>query len=263
MSNYSKASKIFDTSFDSDLYFESIAAEFTKNSLLKAIDSRDIPLLFLLGEPGVGKTYMLNVLQNSFNSSKKVLISSEPFSTPEAFLHFLLKDEYFDKRLTISELKDEAIRRFIETDNLIIIDEAQLLSNLVLEFIRILSDTQHFNFLLSMHKKEGQEIVSKSHFASRTHAVIELSILTKSEINKYIESELLRHGLGNISEIFKQNHIKQIQKLSNGNFRIVKQLLKHTFSIMDYAKVNGHNNYAKPNDCVITMAAIDLGIINA
>lgn len=263
MSNYSKASKIFDTSFDSDLYFESIAAEFTKNSLIKAIDSRDIPLLFLLGEPGVGKTYMLNVLQNSFNSDKKVLISSEPFSTPEAFLHFLLKDEYFDKRLTISELKDEAVNRFAGTDNLIIIDEAQLLNTLVLEFIRILSDTQHFNFLLSMHKKEGQEIVSKSHFASRTHTIIELSILTKSEINKYIESELLRHGLGNISEIFKQNHIKQIQKLSNGNFRIVKQLLKHTFSIMDYAKVNGHNNYAKPNDCVITMAAIDLGIINA
>ncbi len=263
MSSYAKASKIFDTSFDSDLYFESIAAEFTKNSLLKTIDSREIPLIFLLGEPGVGKTYMLNVLQNYFSPEKKVLFSSEPFSTPESFLHFLLKDDFFDKRLTISELKDEAVRRFSGTDNLIIIDEAQLLDNLVLEFIRILSDTQHFNFLLSMHKKEGEEIVGKSHFASRTHKVIELSVLTKGEINKYIESELLRHGLGNLSELFNKNNIKQIQKLSNGNFRIVKQLLKHTFSIMDYAKINGHNSYAKPNDCVITMAAIDLGIIDA
>ncbi|MEA2099023.1 MAG: ATP-binding protein [Campylobacterota bacterium] len=263
MSSYSKASKIFDTSFDSDLYFESIAAEFTKNSLLKAIGSREIPLLFLLGEPGVGKTYMLNVLQNYFSADKKVLFSSEPFSTPESFLHFLLKNEYFDKRLTISELKDEAMNRFNSTDNLIIIDEAQLVDNLVLEFIRILSDTGHFNFLLSMHKREGEEIVKKSHFASRTHTVVELTMLTKSEIKKYIESELLRHGLGNISEIFNQSDVKFIQKLSNGNFRIVKQLLKHTFSIMDYAKINGHDSYAKPNECVITMAAIDLGIINA
>ena len=263
MSSYSKASMIFDTSFDSDLYFESIAAEFTKNSLLKAIDSREIPLMFLVGEPGVGKTYMLNVLQNCFSSDKKVLFSSEPFSTPESFLHFLLKDEYFDKTSTISELKDEVARRFARTDNLIIIDEAQLLDNLVLEFIRILSDTGHFNFLLSMHKKEGEEILKKSHFASRTHTVIELTMLTRSEIKKYIESELLRNGLGNVSEIFNQNSVKLIQKISNGNFRIVKQLLKHTFSIMDYAKINGHNNYAKPNECVITMAAIDLGMIDA
>jgi len=263
MSDYSKATEIFDTSFDSNLYFESIASEFTKGSLIKSIEAKNIPLIFLLGDPGVGKTYMLNVLQSTFKKGKKVLFSSEPFTTPESFLHFLLKDETFDKNATITELKERALNKFAGTDNIIILDEAQLLNTIVLEFIRILSDTKQFTFLLSMHKNEGENIVSKEHFASRSHIVVYLDCLTKNEINKYIESQLLRHGLGNISQIFKKKQIKELQTLSLGNFRVVKQLLKHTFSIMDYAKIHGHKKYTMPTSCVITMAAIDLGIIDA
>lgn len=269
MNNFSKASDIFDISFshfdrdDFSLYFESIAAEFTKNSLLKSINAKDIPLMFLLGEPGVGKTYLLNVIQKSLSSDKKIFFSSEPFTTPESFLHFLLKDEYFDKNLSLPELKEEAIKRFRDVDNLIIIDEAQLLDTIILEFIRILSDSNQFNFLLSMHKDEGETILKKSHFSSRNHTVVTLNLLAKNEINKYIESQLLRHGLGNISQIFKSKEIKLLQTLSKGNFRVLKQILKHTFSIMDYAKSHGHTNYITPNSCVITMAGIDLGIIDA
>jgi len=267
MSDFLKASEIFDSSFskgdysNASFYFESIAAEFTKNSLLKSVNAKDIPLMFLLGEPGVGKTHMLNVIQQSLAPNKKILFSSEPFRTPESFLHFLLKDESFNRDLSLPELKEEAIRRFNGVDNLIIIDEAQLLDTIILEFIRILSDSNQFNFLLCMHKDEGEAILSKNHFASRNHTVVTLDLLTKNEINKYIESQLLRHGLGNISEIFKSKAIKQLQTLSKGNFRVLKQLLKHTFSIMDYARSNGHKKYITPNNCVITMAGIDLGII--
>ena len=240
MSDFLKASEIFDNSSDISLYFESIAAEFTKNSLLKSINAKDIPLMFLLGEPGVGKTYLLKVIQESLSNNKKVLISSEPFSTPESFLHFLLQGEAFDKNLSLPELKEEVIKRFTGIDNLIIIDEAQLLDTIILEFIRILSDSNVFSFLLSMHKEEGEAILSKSHFSSRNHTVVTLNLLTKNEINKYIESQLLKNSLGNISQIFKPKQIKFLQTLSKGNFRVLKQLLKHTFSIMDYAKTNGH-----------------------
>lgn len=262
MSDYSKAIEIFDASFDSSLYFDSIASEFTKSSLLKSIEEKNIPLIFLLGEPGVGKTYMLNVLQECLLVEKKVLFSSDPFFTPESFLHFLLEDEVYDKNATITELKDKVIHKFTNTNNIIILDEAQLMNNDVLEFIRILSDTKHFTFLLSMHKSEGDTIVKKSHFASRNHVVIHLNVLTKNEINKYIESQLLRSGLGNISQIFKKKQIKELQELSKGNFRVVKQLIKHSFSIMDYAKTHGHKKYSTPSSCVITMAGIDLGIID-
>ncbi len=263
MSSFLKASNIFDTSFNSDLYFESLSAEYTKTSLLKAINSSNIPIIFLLGEPGVGKTYMLNILQKNFSLDKKVFFTSEPFSSPESFLYFLLQDTIFDKRITISELKTEAINKFKNLNHIIIIDEAQLLNNVVLEFIRTLSDTGYFNFLLSMHKQEGDEIVKRTHFLSRNHRVIVLGILKMNEIKKYIESQLLKHGLGDISSLFDKKQVNLLLKLSKGNFRITKQLLKHTFLIMDYAKTNGHFNYVTPNKCVITMAGIDLGIINA
>ena len=186
MSDYSKAIEIFDTSFDTDIYFESIASEYTKGSLLRSIEAKNIPLIFLLGEPGVGKTYMLSVLQSCFTKEKKVLFSSESFSTQESFLHFLLENKVNDKNETITELKNKVIQKFIDTDNIIILDEAQLIDTMVFELIRILSDTKQFTFLLSMHEDEGKAIVNKKHFTSRNHRVILLDHLTKNELNKYI-----------------------------------------------------------------------------
>jgi type II secretory pathway predicted ATPase ExeA len=262
MSSFAKASKIFDTSFDTKEYFESMSAEFAKTSLIKSIEEKETPLLFLLGEPGVGKTYMLHLLQKSF-PSKSFITSTEPFLTPESFLHFLLQGTEYDRAMNLTELKAVASENFKEKDHLIIVDEAQLLDESVLEFIRILSDTTDFNFLLSMHKDEGNIIVKKPHFASRNHRVITLGVLEKMEIQHYIEAQLLTHESGNLSELFKKAQIKTLEKFSQGNFRVVKQLLKHTFSIMDHAKANGHNNYVTPTPCVIAMAAIDLGIIDA
>jgi len=261
MSNYLKASKLFNTTFDTNQYFESLNAEYTKNSLIKAIESGSVPLLFLLGEPGVGKTYMINILKASCLPTKKVLYSSEPFLTPESFLYFLLEDSVAN--VNVSELKSMAVSKYKDIDNLIIIDEAQLLDDKVLEYIRILADTKHFNFLLSMHKVDGEKIVKKKHFLSRDHRVVTLGVLQENEIKRYIESQLLRNGIGDISEMFKKKQIKILSKFSNGNFRMLKQLLKHTFSIMDYAKTHGNSKYVVPNECVLTMAAIDLGILDA
>ncbi|MEA2111481.1 MAG: ATP-binding protein [Campylobacterota bacterium] len=263
MSSFLKASKVFATTFNTQEYFESLSAEFTKSSLITTIESKETPLLFLLGEPGVGKTYMLHLLKEHF-SDQFLLFSTEPFSTPESFLHFLLQERDYDPNMSLTELKNLTTEYFKEFSNhLIVIDEAQLLHDSVLEFIRILSDTGHFNFLLSMHKKEGDAIVKKSHFASRTHRVITLGFLEVAEIQRYIEAQLLSHELGNLSELFSKKQTKLIAKFSEGNFRVVKQLLKHIFSIMDYAKSNGHDKYITPTPCVITMAAIDLGIIDA
>jgi len=262
MSSFDKASRLFDTTFDTKEYFESMSAEFTKNSLIKSIQTDETPLLFLLGEPGVVKTYMLHLLQHSF-PSKKFITSTEPFSTPESFLHFLLQNVEYDRAMNLTELKMVASEHFKDQDHLIVVDEAQLLSESVLEFIRILSDTTHFKFLLSMHKEDGELIVKKPHFASRNHRVITLGILKPLEIQHYIEAQLLTHELGNLSELFQKPQIKHLSTFSQGNFRVVKQLLKHTFSIMDYAKTNGHNKYVTPTSCVITMAAIDLGVVDA
>ncbi len=263
MSSFHKASTLFDTSFDTQEYFESMSAEFAKSALITTIESQKTPLIFLLGEPGVGKTYLLHLIQQHF-ATKKILFATDPFRTPDAFLQFLLQKSGYDKEATLSELKESTIALFQEhPEHLIIVDEAQLLDESVLELIRLLGDTGHFYFLLSMHHDEGMNIVKKRHFASRNHRVISLGVLQKSEIHHYIESQLLAHSLGNVNELFHKKQVTMIEQFSKGNFRLIKQLLKHTFSIMDYAKSHAHSRYVTPTPCVITMAALDLGIIDA
>jgi len=261
MNSLSEASKIFNSSFDTEEYFESVNAVSTKSALVNAIVNRDTPLIFLLGEPGVGKTYMLEILKKQFKESKKVLFSAEPFTTPESFLLFLLEDDSYTQGIT--ELKKLVVQKYEGSDNLIVLDEAQLSSQIVLEFIRTLSDLNIFTFLLSMHKTDGEEVLKKSHFASRDHKTIIIGVLTKNEIKVFIQKQLQRHMLSEYDELFKEKQIKLYQKFSKGNFRVLKQLLKHTFLIMSYAKENALTKYTTPSPCVITMAAIDLGIIDA
>jgi predicted AAA+ superfamily ATPase len=261
MNNFLKASSIFQASFDTEEYFESVYAVAAKSSLVNAIVNKKTPLLFLLGDPGVGKSYMLEVLKKEFDRSKKVLFSAEPFSTPESFLLFLLEES--SAMQSITELKKRVIEKYENLDNLIILDEAQLSSQGVLEFIRTLCDLNIFTFLLSMHKTDGEKVLQKSHFASRDHIRIVIGVLTQNEIEVYIEKQFMRHAMSELVPLFKKREIKLYEKFSQGNFRVLKQLLKHTFLIMSYAKENSLRKYITPSPCVITMAAIDLGIIDA
>jgi predicted AAA+ superfamily ATPase len=261
MNSFNKASKVFSTNFDTQDYFESVNAVSTMSVLVNSIVNRDTPLIFLLGEPGVGKTYMLEILKKQLSENKKILFSSEPFSTPESFLLFLLEDDSYTQN--ISELKKLVIQKYEGSDNLVILDEAQLSSQVVLEFIRTLSDLNVFTFLLSMHKSDGEVVLKKSHFASRDHKRVIMGVLTKNEVRVYIEKQLLQHSLSELNEMFGSKQVKLYQNLSEGNFRVLKQLLKHTFLIMSYAKENALTKYITPSSCVITMAAIDLGIIDA
>jgi predicted AAA+ superfamily ATPase len=261
MNSFTEASKVFSVNFDTQEYFESVNAVSTKSALVNAIVNNETPLIFLLGEPGVGKTYMLEILKKQFNASKKILFSSEPFTTPESFLLFLLEDDSYTQSIT--ELKKLVIQKYEGHDNLIILDEAQLSNQIVLEFIRTLSDLNIFTFLLSMHKSEGEAVLKKSHFASRDHKRVIMGVLTRNEIRVYIEKQLLKHSLSELNELFCSKQVKLYQQFSKGNFRVLKQLLKHTFLIMSYAKENALTKYIMPSSCVITMAAIDLGIIDA
>lgn len=263
MSSFEKAAKVFENTFLKDDYFESMSAEFAKNSLLHAINREKTPLVFLLGDPGVGKTYMLHLLKEELAQTHRVLMASEPFATPESLLQFLLMDTGHDAGLSLLELKERAINSYKNIPHIIMIDEAQLLSESILEYIRVLSDTKAFRFILSMHREEGELIVKKKHFASRDHKVVTIGLLEEGELKHFLESQLLRHELGDMAELFKTKELRLLNHYAAGNFRMIKQLLKRIFSLMDYAKINALKPYVTPNKCIVMMAAIDMGCINA
>ena len=52
-------------------------------------------------------------------------------------------------------------------------------------------------------------------------------------------------------------------KISQGNFRDLKKLLYNTFLILDYATKNSKTKHQKISKCVLTMAAIEGGLIRA
>jgi len=262
MNSYLDASELFKTSFNTDDFFETINASYVRSNLVKALDDDKCPLIFLLGDPGVGKTYMLNIIQEKYKSNKKILFSSDPLSSPESLLYFLLEDNIEDKQASIGTIKDKVISIYKNIENIIILDEAQLLNTSTLEYIRVLSDTGYFKFIISMHKKEGEDILKKKHFSSRPHIILTLEKLEKNEILKYIQAQLFKNSFGEVANLFTAKQTKELLKHSNGNFRMLKQLVKHILLIMNYAKENGIKKYTKPNKCVITMSAIDLGYID-
>ncbi len=265
MSSFEEAANIFETTFSRDDYFDSMSAEFAQNALEHIIEENRVGMLFLLGNPGVGKTYMLHRLKERFTSKRRIIMAEEPFDTPEALLHFLLSKSMQEERraLQLSELKERAMTLYGATPHLIMIDEAQLLGESVLEYIRILNDSNQFRFVLSMHQNEGEAILKKPHFASREHRVVILGVLKSDEIKNYVESQLLRHQLGDIGNLFMDKQLQAIAHYTQGNFRMVKQMLKRIFMLMDYAKKHAYDAYVTPNRCVVTMAAIDLGCIDA
>jgi len=201
------------------------------SALASLIASRN-NLKFLIGEPGVGKTFLLYLYQKEFKKAIIIdgLISQNAFEN-------ILKENY----------------------DIIIVDEAQLLDIKMIEAIRTLSDNDKHKFLLSMHLKEAKEILEKEHFKSRSIDIVELKPITKEEMIKYINSILF---LNNANHLFSDKEFKIIYKYTKGNFRYIKKFVRTLFELLEFAHENKLEKYQQINKCLLTMTAIKLGLEN-
>ena len=206
-----------------DNVFETMAFNFAKKELQESNNN----IRFLIGVPGSGKS-------------------------------FLLAHIYPTTPILASTLTKEDIDKNLHKE-LIIIDEAQMLDNSLIEYIRTLTDTKKYNFLLSMHLKEAKEILEKDHFKSRSIDVIELKPITKQEMTQYINVKLLKN---NANHIFSKKEFDIIYKYTKGNFRYIKKFVKTLFELLDFAISNNIQKHSKINNCLITMTAIKLGLEN-
>jgi len=218
----------FKDTIDTKNIFNSLNFSSALSSLL---DSKN-NLKFLIGEPGVGKTFLLNLYKKEIQNP--ILIDG------------LISKEEFNKILT-------------QNYDIIIIDEAQLLDMRMIETIRTLSDANKHKFLLSMHLKDAKEILNKEHFKSRSIDIIELQPITKEEMIKYLNSILF---LNNANHLFSDKEFKTIYKYTNGNFRYIKKFVRTLFELLDYAQKNKLEKYQQINKCLLTMTAIKLGLEN-
>jgi len=209
------------------------------NMALQQIETSESRLKILLGVPGSGKTFLINFLEKKWKE-KRILLLQAP--------------------LTINELKDRMKQELITRQvNFIIIDEAQLLDTLALEYVRVVTDNNEIEIMLSMHLKEGKKLLEKEHFKSRNIDIIELNLLTKKEMIQFINVELIKH---NASHIFTNKEFDIIYNYTNGNFRYIKKFIRTLFELLEFAYTKHLTKYQKPNRCLLTMTALELGLEN-
>lgn len=265
MNEFDKAQTIFYDRIDINDYFDSFSAESAKRKLFEVLNSDDIHLTFLIGDSGVGKTFMLSFVKEKLEKRKNIIFFKDPLFTKEEFFKTLIyKREEANEKITVhyGELKQRVLKLYQNVDNAIFIDEAQLLTEEQLEMIRILSDTKVFRFVLSMHHKERKKVLKSEYFKNRTHININLEPLADSEVQRYIQNKLLNNSLGEISSLFENYHFEMISKLTKRNFRMIKRFMSTLFELLSYARDNNLKQYQKINKKILTMSAIDIGLIN-
>ena len=261
---FDRAAELFLDKVVAEEYFSTRSSERARRILDRLIQENQTPLIFLLGEPGSGKTQMVKLLEKELPQKGRVpILFDDPFCDRSALLQKLAQKVGIETDANDERLKQRLCRVYGEYPHLIIFDEAQLLTFEVLEFIRILSDTGEFRFLLAMHRKEGEAILAKPHFRSRPHRVVETGMLDEEEILHYLQLKFREAGLHELIDLMDRHQIKKLHRLSRGNFRMTKRLLHAAFSLMHEAQKRNMQRYARPCDTIWCMAAIQTGAEDA
>ncbi len=187
-----------------------------------------------VGEPGTGKTTLLNTFLNTKGWKDKagIALVLTPRLSPEEFLLTVLEDLNVQIKNTN---KNEIIRAFrdflIENSMLgrriiIIVDEAQNLPDETLEEMRLLSNLETEKEKLLQIVLIGQPELRKRLLSEKLRQLNQritlrtiLNPLTLNETSDYINYRLIKGGKG--SAIFKENAKKLIHKSSNGIPRLI------------------------------------------
>jgi len=217
----------FKDTLNIDDFFSYINFEIVKEEIISSKDN----IIFLLGDPGSGKSYMLSLLKHKYPKD-----------------YFLQKQPFLDK--------EEFMKKYKNSRKTILVDEAQLLSQEMIEFLRILSD-KGIKVVFAMHKNEGEKIASLPQFNSRYTKKIYLKPLEFEDFEKYVVSKFLKY---NRMDLIDKKRLKKIYKFSKGNFRLSKKFIFTALTLLDYSLRN-NLKYKKIDNCIVEMSAIELGLL--
>lgn len=264
MKDFDMAKELFKDTINPKLYFDSMSAQIAKDKIEEAIGEQTTALIFVIGESGVGKSFIINMMHNLIAQTQLTTLLTHPCFDKRDLLKILYdsKGLTFDKNSNFNTLKDNLLNAYQNTKHTIFIDDAQLLNEEQCEFIRIMNNTEVFQFVLCINKQESTLVLEKKYFKAKTKIVIEYGNLEEREIYRYIQSILLFHNLGEIASMFLLSDAKVIGRYAQGNFRLVKQFLHTLMKLLSYAQKHGLSKYQKINSCLLSMAALDMGFIN-
>ena len=242
------------------------------NKIVLAL-KKPLKLILLYGKPGSGKTFLLNKIANDLKEDKSLIFFPHPFFSEATFIEALCEQIYGKKLEDINNFesfikfyskdfssKDEILKNQMT----VILDEAQLYPTELIEKIRLMADTRMFKFLFTIHKTENEDILAKDYFQTRIWDSIELSSADVNEIIIYLQRKLSQKNYDKYLKFEKKDY-ECAYSFCGGNLRTLNKIMYKFYEICEYyeqyqpSKLSGD----KANIMILTMAALDAGLIDA
>ncbi len=219
---------------DTAFFFPSAGHNEALMSLNYVIEQRE-GFCLVTGEPGTGKTLLLNVFKETWKGMAETALVLTPRLSPEEFLVSILDD--LNVKLRASNKNDilKAFRDFLLEMSLagkpviIIVDEAQNLPDETLEELRLLSnlETEKSKLLQivlfaqpELEKRLNQDNLRQLN--QRITIRIRLKPLTEKETFEYINFRLIKAGKGFLK--VDDGHSKTTHHFSQGIPRLINIL---------------------------------------
>jgi putative secretion ATPase (PEP-CTERM system associated) len=220
----------------------------------------NVGFILLTGEVGTGKTTLVRYILDQFESEKEIAVIFNTNVTGDELLSLILQSFELEpihgnKTKNLEILQQFLIDKYANNKQvLLIIDEAQNLSDEALEETRMLSNLQSDDEPLIQLMLVGQpELKAKLQqpghipFAQRIAVNFFLSGLTKKETKSYIVFRLEKAG-GRL-DVFNQEAIDMIYKASKGIPRSINLLC-------DFALVYGFGHELQTIDAAVIKQVI-------
>lgn len=236
---------------------------------LKDSIKKPLKMILLYGKPGTGKSMFLTKLFNDLSSSQIVHLYQTPILDESEFYKTLAQDIFSTKyngELNFTQFMKIVENFDIDSIPVVLLDEAQLYSDVLMEKIRLISDTRTIKFVITLHKTEKEDLIAKEHFQTRIWETIELENASSSELKIYIQKKLMKANCFDSANMFTGKSVNRIYKLTNGNYRDTNKLLYTLFDI--YSAYHENNQLSsigtvQVSNKLIEMSAIHTGLINA
>ena len=235
---------------------------------LKDSVNKPLKMILLYGKPGTGKSMFLTKLYNDLSTTKTVHLYQTPILDNTEFFkrlaHDLLGVKY-QGELNFTQFMKIIDEHSIDDIPIVLLDEAQLYSNALMEKIRLLSDTRKVKFVITLHKTEKEDLIAKEHFQTRIWETIELENASAVELKIYIQKKLMKANCFDSANMFHSKSVNLIHKITNGNYRDTNKLLYTLFDIYSNYMQNNPSKIDtnKVSNKIIEMSALHTGLIHA